>query len=97
MGGRDRSRGGGGGEDAHQHLSTVGEFEKERTRLGWMCVCVNRQKCVSHGETVRVGGSPAGMGIWLCSNTPTIRAKSSENVLGKQLKHKFKVNGKMDF
>ena len=52
-------------------LSTVGEFEKERTRLGpksdfffgvrnWMCgvrACENMQKRVSHGETVRVGSS----------------------------------------
>ena len=52
-------------------LSTVGEFQKERTRLGpksdfffgvrnWMCgvrACGNMQKRVSHGETVRVGSS----------------------------------------
>ena len=52
-------------------LSTVGEFEKERTLLGtksdfffgvrnWMCgvrACENMQKRVSHGETVRVGSS----------------------------------------
>ena len=49
-------------------LSTVGEFEKERTRLGtksdfflaWQIGCVaweNMQKRVSHGETVRVGSS----------------------------------------
>src|SRR4029434_10571364 len=50
---------------------TVGEFAKERTRLGpksdfffsvryWMCsvsACENMQKRVSHGETLRVGSS----------------------------------------
>ena len=49
-------------------LSTVREFEKERTRLGpksllffaWEIgarACENMQKRVSHGETVRVGRS----------------------------------------
>ena len=46
-------------------LSTVGEFEKERTRFfwrekNWMCgvrACENMQKRVSHGKTVRVGSS----------------------------------------
>src|SRR4029434_5550412 len=52
--------------------ATLGEFEKERTRLcpksdffffavrNWMCgvsACENKQKRVSHGETVRVGSS----------------------------------------
>ena len=59
--------------------STVGEFEKERTRLGpkselffavrnCMCcvsACENMQKRVSHGETVTVGSS---VNVWIIKN-----------------------------